>query len=74
MASRADGFYNNAKKKWDIALGVNATAQDEYTYVWSGVERGQNYTNNYTSHGRGSFNVNPINGLNGFFIGPDNFI
>ena len=74
MASRADGFYNEAKQKWDIALGVNASAKDQYTYVWSGIERGSNYTNNYTSHGKGSFNINPINGLSGFFIGQDNFI
>lgn len=74
MASRADGYYSQAKKKWDIALGVNATAQDEYTYVWSGIERGSNYTNNYASHGQGSFNVNPKNGISSFYIGQDNFI
>lgn len=51
MASRADGYYNEAKNSWDIALGVNATAKDKYTYVWSGIEKASNYTNNYTSHG-----------------------
>ena len=74
MASRADGYYNEAKQKWDIALGVNASAKDQYTYVWSEIEKGSNYTNNYTSHGKGSFNVNPIDGLSGFYIGKDNFI
>jgi hypothetical protein len=51
MASRADGFYNEAKNSWDIALGVNATAKDKYTYVWSGIEKGAYYNNNYASHG-----------------------
>jgi len=74
MASRADGFYSEAKDKWDIALGVNATAKDKYTYVWSGIEKGANYNNNYASHGKGSFNVNPIDGLSGFYIGKDNFV
>ena len=56
-------------------------AGDHGSYVWNG-SYGQNYTGTtsdglssvvpYTSHGPGSFSINPKKGLSGFYIGEQN--
>lgn len=41
------------------------------SFVWQGISNGASY---YNSNSKGSFNVNPQNGLSGFYIGSDNFV
>ena len=60
----------NAGADNTYCLGVNAKAANVKSFVWSG----QSSSTPYTSQKDGSFNVNPANGISGFYIGPDNFI
>ena len=70
----AGGYWNRTEKSYSIALGVNATVDDDWSFVWSGKGRGGSTNDNYTSNGPKSFNINPDQGLSGFYIGTDNFL
>lgn len=55
--------------------GINAVGKDMASFTWSG-DTWRNYKNpymplddKYHSHGRGTFNINPQGGINGFYIG-----
>ena len=48
--------------------GLNAAGQHDYAYAWQGDSSGTYYH----SHGSGTYNVNPTNGLAGFYIGETN--
>ena len=52
--SYAGGFYSKTRKS------------DSYSFAWNGDET---RTAQYSSHGPGTFNVNPFGGLDGFYIG-----
>lgn len=54
-----------AKGKCSHASGVTANAKEDYAFSWSGILS----ANNYESHGKGTFNINPENGINGLYIG-----
>ena len=55
-----------ATKKGGIALGISAEAIHTNSFVWNGNDN----IENYQSHGEhGTFNINPENGVNGFYIG-----
>ena len=55
--SHAEGFYAYTKE------------QDSFAFAWNGdLERREMY-DPYESHGEGTFNINPVGGLNGFWIG-----
>ena len=47
------------------AMGVATHAQDKNSYAWSGVIE----EFEYQTHGEGTFNINPRNGIKGFYIG-----
>lgn len=47
-------------------IGRNAVAKDEESFVWNGNAIS---TDEYYSHGQHTFNVNPQNGIGGFYIG-----
>lgn len=53
-------------------MGVNSTASDKYSFVWSGNGKGETRTNNYTSRGDGSFCIDPDGGVSNFWIGDKN--
>ena len=57
----ASGDYSHAEGR-----GTITRAGDSYAFAWSGVESGNEI---YNSHGPGTFNVNPVGGLDGFYIG-----
>ena len=59
------GYDLSSNAKNTVVLGINANANDLRSYVWSGIANSVPYT----SHGIGTFNVNPIGGLSGFYIG-----
>lgn len=55
-----------ATEKGGIALGISAEAVHTNSFVWNGNDN----IENYQSHGeRGTFNINPEQGVNGFYIG-----
>ena len=70
------GYYSHAEGQNTVASGFNshaagisANAIDDYSFAWNG-----NLSDAYVSHGKGSFNVNPKNGTDKFFIGEKNVI
>ena len=52
--SHAEGFYTHTKK------------QDSYAFAWNGDNT---RADPYESHGLGTFNVNPVGGAGGFYVG-----
>lgn len=47
-----------------VAMGRWAVASNNYSYVYNGAQPGK-----YGSHGIGTYNVNPLNGVYGFYVG-----
>ena len=74
---------NHLQASGSHVAGIAATSKHKFAYVWSGENRpdenGQigaaNFdrwyrpVNPYSSHGEGTFNVNPLSGISGFYIG-----
>lgn len=48
-----------------IGMGVNCSAKHDNSFTWSG----SGSENLYESHGVGMFNVNPLGGVGGFYVG-----
>ena len=88
--SHASGYLTKARGKASFAAGymseADASAENAFvigryskaegpagsnSFVWQGVPSGTVF---YNSNSKGSFNVNPQNGLSGFYIGQSNFI
>ena len=81
--SHAEGYSTTANGEGSHAEGTSTTASgycshaegfysqtrsgDTYAFAWNGD--GERYDDPYTSHGAGTFNINPVGGLNGFYIG-----
>ena len=59
-ASLASGLYS-------FAIGRGAQATHEASFAWSG------FLPPYTSNGSGTFNINPVGGIAGFYVGETNF-
>ena len=71
-ASHAEGFHSSAGGDAAHAAGVRSTATDHASFVWQGTAvDGTRYSTIplYGSHGVGTFNINPVGGLSGFWIG-----
>ena len=49
-----------------FACGRYSVAEDMASFVWNGMNSWDNY---YNSNGEGTFNINPIEGISGFYIG-----
>lgn len=75
-SSHAEGRASIAEAGYSHADGVNARTQHTYSYAWSGVYTAGQVTNSavsfYNSHGNGTYNINPIGGISGFYIGEQN--
>ena len=52
-----------------VAIGRNAVLSNEEAFVWSGSRY---ESMEYKDHGQHTFNINPDNGISGFYIGEDN--
>jgi hypothetical protein len=64
MGATAIGFSASATgNNGAIALGYGSTASNNSSFVWN-----NKYTK-YGSHGNGTFNINPSNGISGVWIG-----
>lgn len=71
--SYANGVQVSAMNYRTIALGYNASTTQQGQFVWNGYTSEQKpYTPSNTI--QGSFNINPKDGISGFYIGQDNFI
>ena len=68
----AMGFYCFARTNYCQAVGWCAEATNEFSWVWNGVRERDYYGNSYKSHGLGTYNINPVGGLSGFWIGETN--
>ena len=70
--SHAEGYYAIASGNYSHADGIysQTRSEDYYAFAWNGDD---SRTTQYKSHGYGTFNINPKDGLNGFFIGERKF-
>ena len=68
--SHTEGFVTAAEGFASHAEGGKARTLSghTYAYAWNG-DNSRSEDNPYTSHGEGTFNVNPAGGLGGFWIG-----
>lgn len=72
--SHAEGFHAYAWGDHSHAEGVGArTGVDQshghkYAYAWQGIDN----AGYYNSHGNGTYNINPVGGLSGFWVGETN--
>ena len=71
--SLAAGLMVSSDVPYSQAFGYNTKTKsgDIYSFTWSG-EAGRDINNPYSSHAIGSFNINPNDGLSGFYIGDRN--
>ena len=71
--SLAAGLMVSSDVPYSQAFGYNAKTKsgDVYSFTWSG-ETSRDINKPYSSHAIGSFNINPNNGLSGFYIGDRN--
>ena len=66
-ASHAQGVNTYATQRATFAAGVSVNGTNSASFVWSGQETSPWYG----THGKGSFNVDPIGGIAGMWIGND---
>ena len=68
--SLATGIFAEADGNFDVVHGIEAKAlsTDDYAFVFNGINL-PGIDQRYMSHGEGSFNINPKNGLSGFYVG-----
>ena len=71
--SLAAGLMVSSDVPYSQAFGYNTKTNsgDIYSFTWSG-EASRDINKPYSSHAIGSFNINPNNGLSGFYIGDRN--
>lgn len=76
--TKADGDYSTALGvntetfgEGSIVAGVDVFSTADHSFTWSGVDTDgeERYTGNNTE---GSFNVNPVGGFDGFYVGESN--
>ena len=68
--SLATGILAEAEANFGVVHGIEAKIKkgDDYAFVFNGTNL-PGIADRYTSHGEGTFNVNPVSGVNGFYIG-----
>lgn len=68
----AAGAYLSANAIFSQAFGYNAEtiSSDAYSFVWNGNDTSA-IGDYYSSHGKGTFSINPLSGLSGVYIGED---
>ena len=64
IASHADGYRAVTAASGN---GSGASSPHDYAFAWQGVSTG----GYYRSHGAGTYNVNPVGGIGGFYVGED---
>jgi hypothetical protein len=70
-ASHAEGVDTTASGYYSHASGYNSVASNVTAFAWQGSDGGYGESP-YGSHGHGTFNLNPVGGLAGLWIGETN--
>ena len=55
-----------------VAMGIGSEATNDFSFVWNGVDTrniARIVQTKYSSQSNGTFNINPVGGTDGFFIG-----
>lgn len=70
FAAHSEGWNTSAFANYSHAEGVHVgiPSADKFAYAWNGVSAAS-ASGGYSSHGEGTFNINPSGGLDGFYIG-----
>ena len=68
-ASHAEGSGSTASGQASHASGFNSVASHITAFAWQGAASDQYAEPEYGSHGAGTFNINPVGGLAGLWIG-----
>ena len=73
--SHAEGISTTASGIGSHAAGIisETREEDKYAFAWNGDDTRISTGIPYPSHGPGTFNINPVGGLNGFWIGQKTF-
>ena len=68
--SLATGILAEAEANFGVVHGIEAKIKkgDDYAFVFNGTNL-PGIADRYTSHGEGTFNINPLSGLSGIYIG-----
>lgn len=68
--SLATGILAEAEANFGVVHGIEAKIKkgDDYAFVFNGTNL-QGIADRYTSHGEGTFSINPLSGLSGFYVG-----
>ena len=71
--SIAGGAYLSANANFSQAFGYDTEtlSTDLYSFAWNGDDT-RPIGSYYASHGKGSFNINPLSGLSGVYVGEQN--
>ena len=66
--SHAEGYGTTASGHFSHADGYESQTSEghQYSFAWNGDT---SVINRYSSHGSGTFNINPVGGTDGFYIG-----
>ena len=64
----AQGYKSKALASNTLALGYQSQASELNSFVWNG-DSSFTVGTYYQSHGEGTFSVNPLSGLDGFYVG-----
>lgn len=67
--SHAEGWRTRASGRGSHSDGTFSVASNDVSYVWSGDADRSAESEWYGSHGEGTFNINPADGIYGFYIG-----
>lgn len=70
--SHAEGYNTKASHTGVHVQGRYAKSAHKNSFIWSGIDATSNESSWYTSNTDGSFNVNPVGGTDGFYIGKTN--
>ena len=65
--SHTEGFVTYAKGDGSHVAGINANATHDWSWCWNG-----DANRSYSTSSDGSFCINPLSGLSGFYIGQQN--
>ena len=70
FAAHSEGWNTSAFAHYSHSEGVcvGIPSADKFAYAWNGVSAAS-ASGGYSSHGEGTFNINPSGGLDGFYIG-----
>ena len=70
-ASHAEGYGTTASVDFSHASGYNAFASNITAFAWQGSASDRFAEPEYGSHGNGTYNLNPVGGLAGLWIGEE---